>query len=328
MSRRNLASALSEYRSSRAKQDTDENSNTHSNSETVSRYYDIVTPFYEFGWGNSFHFSPRHRGESFAESLRRHEEGVGRLLKLKPGMRVADVGCGEGGPLTTIAQSTGACISGINNNARQINQGQRILQKAGLEKQCRFILADFMNVPVVDDYFDAVYSIEAICHARATDALFSEILRLLKPGGELVAIDWCLTECYDPKDSRHRDICEKIELGNATPNLLTTDQQVKVIETAGFEVLLTQDQVTTSDTETPWFRSLQGRDLSFSSFARTPIGRSCTAAMTSLLERLHLAPAGVGEVAKFMNMAADALLAGGELGIFTPNFLVHARKPL
>ena len=29
----------------------------------VSRFYDVVTKFYEYGWGSSFHFAPRRSGE-------------------------------------------------------------------------------------------------------------------------------------------------------------------------------------------------------------------------------------------------------------------------
>src|SRR4051794_36862980 len=39
----------------------------------VNQYYDLVTDFYEFGWGKSFHFAPRYQGESFQASLARHE---------------------------------------------------------------------------------------------------------------------------------------------------------------------------------------------------------------------------------------------------------------
>ncbi|MYF23557.1 MAG: hypothetical protein F4209_12575 [Chloroflexi bacterium] len=38
-------------------------------------------------------------------------------------------------------------------------------------------------------------------------------------------------------------------------------------------------------------------------------------------------PSGTSETASFLNVAADALVEGGELEIFTPSFLVHARKP-
>ena len=327
-SRTDLSSALEDYRdlqnpgasSSRA-------DSVRSHSTLVSRYYDVVTPFYEYAWGTSFHFSPRHTGERLAQALRRHEEGVGRLLDLRPGMRVADIGCGIGGPLATIARATGARITGLNNNAHQIRKGEALLRGAGLEASCGFLLADFMNVPLPDGHFDAAYSFEAMCHAPDTGRLFGEIFRLLRPGGEVAAIDWCLTERFDAADSRHRDVRARIELGNATPGLLTTREQVDAAKAAGFEVLTVTDQAASSDPGTPWYLSLQGRDASLSSLARTPAGRRLTAAVTAVLERLRILPAGTGEAAELLNVAADALVEGGELDIFTPSFLIHARKP-
>lgn len=34
---------------------------------------DLATLFYEWGWGQSFHFANRHKDESFAQSIKRHE---------------------------------------------------------------------------------------------------------------------------------------------------------------------------------------------------------------------------------------------------------------
>ena len=64
-----------------------------------------------------------------------------------------------------------------------------------------------------------------------------------------------------------------------------------------------------------------------SSFARIPAGRALTAEVTRALERLRLAPVATSEAARFLNVAADALVEAGELGIFTSSFLIHARKP-
>ena len=41
--------------------------------DMVNKYYDLATSFYEFGWGESFHFAHRLKGESLRESLKRHE---------------------------------------------------------------------------------------------------------------------------------------------------------------------------------------------------------------------------------------------------------------
>jgi sterol 24-C-methyltransferase len=50
--------------------------------------------------------------------------------------------------------------------------------------------------------------------------------------------------------------------------------------------------------------------------------------VTAALERLRIAPRGTSEAAELLNVAADSLVQGGEMDIFTPSFLVHARKPL
>ena len=293
----------------------------------VSRYYDVVTQFYEYAWGSSFHFSPRHPGEGLRASQDRHERGVGELLALKPGMRVADVGCGVGGPLVTIGKATGASIVGLNFNAYQIARGEKMIRKAGLEGICSFQLANFMDVDLPDGYFDALYSFEAICHAPDTSSLFRELYRLLKPGGEMVAIDWCLTERFDEENALHCDIRDRIEHGNGTPDLLTTQQQLDAVKGAGFEILSATDQAAESDPRTPWYMALQGRDFSLASLARVPAGRSFTGMLTRALEALRIAPSGTGEAAALLNIAADSLVEGGERGIFTPSFLVHARKP-
>lgn len=293
----------------------------------VDRYYDVVTPFYEYAWGSSFHFSPRRPGERLVDAHRRHEEGVARLLRLRPGMQVLDVGCGVGGPLVTIGKATGASVTGLNINARQIARGERRVRKAGLQDSCRFLLTDFMNVPVEDGGFDAAYSFEAICHAADTARTFRELFRLLRPGGEVATVDWCLTERFDETDAHHRDVRARIEFGNATPNLLTTRRQVEAARSAGFEIVTATDQAVESDPRTPWYMGLQGRDRRLSSLARAPAARRATAAVTAVLERLRILPLGVSAAARLLNVAADALVEGGELGIFTPSFLVHARKP-
>ncbi|MXX29356.1 MAG: methyltransferase domain-containing protein [Gammaproteobacteria bacterium] len=304
---------------------------THRVSEqpkSVSRYYDVVTMFYEIAWGQSFHFSPRQPGESLRASQQRHEEQIGQLLGLGPGMEVGDIGCGVGGPLIRIAQATGANITGVNLNDYQIRRGQNRLQRAGLSGSCRLLHADFMDVPLPDCAFDALYSFEAVCHAPNRRLAFREFHRLLKPGAEAAIVDWCLTDAFDVSNSRHNEIRERIERANATPELAIAGEYVDAVQSAGFEVIEAVDQQARhGDPASPWYMALQGRDFSLSSFARIPAGRAFTALLTRALERIRIAPAGASEAARTLNVAADALVEGGELGIFTPSFLIHARKP-
>ena len=50
--------------------------------QLIDRYYDLVTDFYQYGWGNSFHFAPRLKNESFEASLKRHELFLAQKMNL------------------------------------------------------------------------------------------------------------------------------------------------------------------------------------------------------------------------------------------------------
>jgi hypothetical protein len=50
--------------------------------DVVNKYYDLATDFYEFGWGSSFHFAPRHKWESLQSSIERHELWLSNRLGL------------------------------------------------------------------------------------------------------------------------------------------------------------------------------------------------------------------------------------------------------
>ena len=243
-------------------------------------------------------------------------------------MHVADIGCGVGGPLVNIARATGATITGINFDSHQIRRAEDRVRHEGLDGSCALLYADYMDVPLEDDTFDAAYSFEAVCHAPNRPLAFRELFRLLKPDAEAAIVDWCLTDAFDAANGRHVDVRDRIEGTNATPELLTAEQYVEAVRSAGFEVIEAVDQQADyGNPATPWYMALQGRDCSLSSFARIPAGRALTAGVTRVLERLRMAPAGTSEAARLLNVAADALVEAGELGIFTPSFLVHARKP-
>ena len=201
--------------------------------QMVSRFYDVVTWFYEYAWGQSFHFAPRRTGEGLHAAQRRQESGVGELLELAPGARVADLGCGVGGPLIHLAKTTGASITGLNLNAYQIERGRRAARRAGLQETCSFLLADYLDVPLADGSFDAAYSFEAICHAPDKSLCLRELWRLVKPGGRIALTEWCLTTVFDGKDPVHRDIRDRVEFGNAVPNLPMTSEFVAAVAAAG-----------------------------------------------------------------------------------------------
>ena len=295
--------------------------------EVNNLYYNLATDFYEYGWGRSFHFAPRVPGESFRESIERHERNMADVLGLKPGMVVADLGCGVGGPLLEIARHSGARIVGVNTNAYQLEHARRFAEEAGLTHLVEFMLCDFTNVDAPDWSFDAVYSIEASAHAPDKVNVYGEAYRLLKPGGHFGVYEYCMTERFDPNDPLHVRIKADLQLGGA---LLAIDDRQTVddaLHTVGFEVLETRDLALQAGPSVPWYQPLAGSGLSFAGFRSSRVGRWVTHNTLRMLEAVHVAPRGSVQVSQTLNLCAQAMVDAGRLGIFTPMYFVHARKP-
>lgn len=295
--------------------------------ELANKYYDLVTDFYEYGWGKSFHFAPRGSNESFPESLARHERNLAERLELRPGMRVADLGCGVGGPLREIARFSGATIVGVNNNAYQIERARKLTDEVGLGHLTEFLKCDFMRMDVPDGSFDAAYAIEATIHAPSKVDCYGEVFRVLKPGGCFVAYEYCLTGLFDPDNPRHRRVKNDLEVGGALPDIPPAHRIDDALRQAGFELLESGDLNEQAGPGIPWYQPLAGSRLSLAGFRSTRAGRIATRGTLHLLEALGVVPRGTSRVAGLLELCARAMVASGRLGIFTPMYLVHARKP-
>ncbi|KAJ0982307.1 hypothetical protein J5N97_010562 [Dioscorea zingiberensis] len=295
-------------------------------SDMVNKYYDLATSFYEYGWGESFHFAHRWNGESLRESIKRHEHYLALQLGLKPGMKVLDVGCGIGGPLREIARFSSTSITALNNNEYQISRGTELNRLVGLGDSCDFVKADFMKMPFADNTYDAVYAIEATCHAPDVVGCYKEIYRVLKPGQCFAAYEWCMTDNFDPNNETHQRIKAEIELGNGLPDIRSTNQCLEAVKLAGFEIISEKDLA--ADSPVPWYLPLDGSRFSLTSFRLTSIGRFITRTMVKTLEFVRLAPAGSARVSSFLETAAEGLVEGGRKEIFTPMYFFLAQKPL
>ena len=290
-------------------------------------YYDLATSFYEYGWGESFHFAPLHRDKPFRESIRLHQNYLADRLDLQPGMRAIDIGCGVGGPLVAIAKYTGAAITGINNNEAQVDKARARAAAANLAPPAGFIVGDFMHIDAPDGSFDRAYNIEAMAHATDKVAAYAEAWRILKPGGLFASYEWCMTPGFDPDDAGHLYIKSEIMLGNALPDISSTREVDRALEQAGFEIVINDDLAVTLDSGVPWHKALGAQRFTPLDFLKTPVGRKATSSMLWLFERIGLAPRGAQHVATILNRGADALARGGQLGIFTPMYFTLARKP-
>mmetsp|Transcript_35880 Transcript_35880/g.44513 ORF Transcript_35880/g.44513 Transcript_35880/m.44513 type:complete len:322 (-) Transcript_35880:759-1724(-) len=263
----------------------------------VSSFYDLVTDFYEYGWGDSFHFAPRFKGESFKESILRAEYFLAMKLQLSQGQKVLDVGCGVGGPMRNIARFSKVDVTGVTINEYQIRVGNKYCIESQQESQCRLVQGDFQKLDenFLGESFDAAYAIESTCHSPDKVTTFKQVHLCLRKGGLFAGYEWVLLpeRGYDGNNPEHVRIKEGIEVGNGLPTLATAAEVNEALVKAGFEVLESYDaniDVHKPDS-IPWYDPLTGK-LTLSGFRMTTAGRIVTHAFVSTLEFLRIAPRG------------------------------------
>lgn len=284
----------------------------------TEKYYDLVTDFFEFGWGKSFHFAPQTPEEHTHEAMLRYELKMVEALKLKPGMAVLDVGCGIGGPMKNIAEKSGGAITGLNINTYQIEKAKKYIQENGLEGRCTFHQGSFMGSDLPDASFDAVYAIEATPHAPDKVQCFKEIFRLLKPGKCFAGYEYGLLNNYDESNEEHAQIMEDLEHGGGLQKVMPIDDVKEAFTQAGFKVLELED---ICHEDMSWCLPLQ------KGLRSSKLGRSLTNLFVRILEFAKIAPKGSTSVSTFLNLGADAFVAAGKRKIFTPNLFFLVQKP-
>ncbi len=176
-----------------------------SGSESVGRYYsECWVSRFESGHNPrslAMHFGlagSEHEGASIdceAAKLATNTIVHGALARLQDRpARIADMGCGVGGTLVDLASREASWrLVGVNIGKDQLAFASKALASRGLSSKVDLVCAGYDAVPVPDATFDAVYFIESACHAVDRPLLVREIRRVVRPGGELVVVDFFRT---------------------------------------------------------------------------------------------------------------------------------------
>src|SRR5205807_9603242 len=110
-------------------------------------------------------------------------------LRLQPGDRLLDLGCGIGTPALRIAARTGASVVGVTINPHHVEIATEHARAAGMADRVSFRHANAMDLPFGDSSFDAVLAFESIVHMDRPTVL-REVERVLVRGGRLALTDF------------------------------------------------------------------------------------------------------------------------------------------
>jgi len=219
----------------------------------------------------------------------------------------------------------------VTINQFQVNRGNTLSIREGLRDQVELIQGDFMKLPFEDNSFDAVYAIESTCHAPDRTGVYSEILRVLKPGGIFACYEWCLTDKYDGKNEHHRRIKKDIEVGDGLPDLVHTSVCTKALGDVGFDVLEARDAMQDGHLEggEAWYVPLTAswNPTKWPRFQFNPVMFKAMPLILRFFELVKLVPEGTVKTQVMLQAGGVGCAQGGETGAFTPAWLMVGRKP-
>ena len=153
----------------------------------ISFHYDRPSEFFRLFLGPTMQYTCSYFAdpdEDLAVSQRRKMDYICRKLRLQPGERVLDVGCGWGGLLIHAAKHYGVHGVGVTLAGKQAEWAERAIRNDGLQERVRIHCCHYRQLPYLAE-FDKVSSV-GMCEEvgrRNLPTYFRKIWEALKPGG-------------------------------------------------------------------------------------------------------------------------------------------------
>jgi ubiquinone/menaquinone biosynthesis C-methylase UbiE len=124
-----------------------------------------------------------------AATMRESGEALVATLDITPGLKMLDLGCGDGTTALPAARR-GADVLGVDIARNLVEAGNKRAQAEGLTN-CRFQQGDATNLSeLADQDFDLVVSIFGAMFAPRPFDVAKEMVRVTRPGGRIVMGNW------------------------------------------------------------------------------------------------------------------------------------------
>ncbi len=153
----------------------------------IAHHYDVSNAFYRMWLDERMVYSCayfRQDGDTLEAAQLQKLEHICRKLRLAPGERFLDIGCGWGALLFHAAERYGVDGTGITLSQNQFDQATREIAARGLAGRVRVELRDYLDLPD-DPVYDKVASVGMFEHVGVNrfPRYFGKIHSVLKPGG-------------------------------------------------------------------------------------------------------------------------------------------------
>ncbi len=171
--------------------------NRHSDRQAIQYHYDVSNAFYQAWLDPAMVYSCAYfesGQETLAEAKIKKLDHILTKVRLRPGQRLPDIGCGWGALVLRAAQRFGAHCVGITLSQNQCDLATERVRAAGLQGQVEIRLQDYRDVSGTFDAITSVGMFEHVGLKHLTD-YFRIIHDRLAPEG------WCLNHGITSTDA-------------------------------------------------------------------------------------------------------------------------------
>jgi cyclopropane-fatty-acyl-phospholipid synthase len=155
--------------------------------QAVTYHYDVSGDFYALWLDQRMVYSCAYfqtPNDSLDVAQENKLDYLCRKLRLRPGFRLLDIGCGWGGLVLYATQHYGVDATGITLSQPQCDLANKRIAVAGCSDHARVLVRDYREVQDANGY-DALVSVGMFEHvgAKLLPVYFTQAWNLLKPGG-------------------------------------------------------------------------------------------------------------------------------------------------
>ena len=130
----------------------------------VAHHYDISNDLYRLFLDEDMQYSCAYFTDpamSLDAAQAAKKAHIAAKLRIEPGMRVLDIGCGWGGMALSLARDHGAHVTGVTLSENQLSLARARASAAGLDDQTDFRLLDYR---LLSEPFDRIVSVGMLEH--------------------------------------------------------------------------------------------------------------------------------------------------------------------